>query len=88
LGSRFGAPGIGGGIRGIGAVGIGGTFGTGAVPAFAGIATRDLQLAHVTNFVPGETSPSAMRFSVPHAAQVTSIIERSSYSGRPDFAGS
>ncbi len=70
----FAGDGIGGGIFGIGALGIGGTFGIAPVGAFIGSATRDLQLVHVTNLAPGATSASAMRFCAPHAAQVTSIM--------------
>jgi hypothetical protein len=40
-----------------------------------------LQLEHVTNFAPTGTSVSAMRFCVPHAEQVASIIRKESYPG-------
>ena len=35
---------------------------------------RDLQLEQVRNFAPAGRSPSATRFTVPHAEQVASII--------------
>jgi hypothetical protein len=41
------------------------------------IATRDLQLAQLTNFAPTGTSASATRFTVPHAVQVASITSES-----------
>ena len=69
---------MGGGVRGsagsVTGLGIG-------VIVFDGSATRDLQLAQVTNFAPTATSASAMRLSVPHAAQVASIIRPLSYLG-------
>ena len=69
----------GGGTRG----GIAGTApplpgpglpGAGTTPALDDSITRDLQLAHVTNRCPVGTSESAMRFTVPQAAHVASII--------------
>ncbi len=59
------------GIAGIfvGSLGIAGT-------ALPGTATFDLQLVQATNLAPGGTWASAMRFTVPHAAQVASIIQQ------------
>ncbi|HEY1817339.1 MAG TPA: hypothetical protein VGG74_33565 [Kofleriaceae bacterium] len=59
-----------GGIAGI-------DFGTAGIAGLApGNGMRALQLSQVTDLVPGGTSPSAMRLTVPHAAQVASIIRR------------
>src|SRR5262249_55718213 len=65
-----------GGLGGFAPVGIAGTFGTAAAAGRLGSATRDLQLVQVTNFAPIGTSASEMRFGVPHAAHVASIIQR------------
>src|SRR6185312_7082677 len=54
-----------------------GTAGTAGLAPGNGI--RALQLSQVTDLVPGDTSPSAMRLMVPHAAQVASIIREPSY---------
>jgi hypothetical protein len=43
---------------------------------------------HDTDFAPVGTSPSAMRLTVPHAAQVASIIRRKLYLAYAARAGS
>jgi hypothetical protein len=54
----------------------GGNFGGGGggATALAGIATRDLQSAHVMNLAPTGTVASDTRLSVPQAEQVASIM--------------
>jgi hypothetical protein len=65
-----------GGVRdGIAGTAIGLTGGLGTL-GFIGNITRDLQLEQVRNRCPAGTSASAMRFTVPHAAQVASIIRQ------------
>jgi hypothetical protein len=70
-----GTPFAGVGSFGIDGTEIGGGFGA-PDAALAGSTTFALQLLQDTNLAPTGTSASAMRFTVPHAAQVASIIER------------
>ena len=51
-----------------------GAPGTTACCVIDGRPTRDLQLAHVTNFAPGWISSSETRLTFPHVVQVASII--------------
>ena len=76
------------GIAGIETLFTGVPFAGVALAPCCGSGTRALQVAHVTNLAPTGTSDSAMRATVPQAAQVASIIQRASYPGPAEVAGS